>query len=270
MNHEIGGYAHGGPLSALGRRGLAGAAYLGRLKLLALAAARNGLWPPPGVESRREAVLRELSWMLGMGLPLCILIHVALGGFLAMQAYYGATFVLAAGPVVIIGLFRNIAPLLVGLILAGLLCSRVTGSLAKEEWGPSPGWVAFTRMAAAMIAGPVLTLAGSVAGIAFGAFVSRRYLGVQYSDFFEHGWGMIWLRDVLGIPGKGMLFGGIAALFASLEGLRLDTDEPTSARCYRACLGATFALLFLNTSWFLLVYKAGPAFGPTVLTPPIP
>ena len=50
-----------------------------------------------------------------MGLPLVGLVHVGMGSFLSMQAYFGATFMDGIGPVTGVGLIRNLAPLLTGL-----------------------------------------------------------------------------------------------------------------------------------------------------------
>ena len=54
-----------------------------------------------------RAILHNLGWMLGMGLPLVGLVHVSFGSFLTMQAYFGATFTEAAGIVVGLGLIRK-------------------------------------------------------------------------------------------------------------------------------------------------------------------
>lgn len=204
-----------------------------------------------------------------MGLPLTILIHLAVGGFLAMQSYYGVTFILATGPMVITGLIRNLSPLLAGLILVGMIGTRSTAELAREGFQISPAYLTATRVWAAMIAGPILGLAGTVTGSLAGAGVAHRWLGVSVQVYFEFGWEMVWFRDVVGLLAKGMLFGGATALIAALEGLRLTEDQrPLERVCFRACLISMVVLLFLNTSWFLLIYRAGAPFGPTVLPPP--
>ena len=85
---------------------------------------------------------------------------------------------------------------------------------------------------------------------------------------------MLWVRDIVGLVVKGAAFGFVAALLACHEGLSrpAEADRPAdleaigSAACRAACL-AGLAILVFNGGWFLLVYHAGPAFGPTVLTP---
>ncbi|MEJ7638718.1 MAG: ABC transporter permease, partial [Singulisphaera sp.] len=88
-----------------------------------------------------------------------------------------------------------------------------------------------------------------------------------FSMFLE----MIWVRDLWGLVLKGMIFGLLAALFACHEGLRPLQGRGSSATAMAACRAACLAgvaILMVNSSWFLLFYHAGPAFGPTLLSPP--
>ncbi len=68
-----------------------------------------------------------------------------------------------------------------------------------------------------------------------------------------------------------MIFGLLAGLFACHEGLRPSQGRGSSGTSLAACRAACFAgvaILTVNSSWFLLFYHAGPAFGPTLLSPP--
>jgi phospholipid/cholesterol/gamma-HCH transport system permease protein len=123
------------PLGTIGRITLAGLAYLGGMALLAGAAVRSlgrskraGNSLPLG-----RAVGRQVTWLISMGLPLVGLVHVGLGSFLSMQAFFGGTFADGTGAVVGVGLVRNIAPLMSGLTLAGLLAARLTSELRSRS-----------------------------------------------------------------------------------------------------------------------------------------
>ena len=145
---------------------------------------------PEGTLTVRAATVRQLDWLLGAGLPLVGLVHVGMGSFLAMQAYFGATFAIGVGPVVGVGLIRNGAPLLTGFVLAGLMAARATvelrtrrrveldadpawvadrdvalGLLADDRPGPSDGRLLLPRLIAAIVAGPVLAAFGAAVGI---------------------------------------------------------------------------------------------------------
>lgn len=280
-----------GTLARVGDRVVAIVAYLGGAA--SLAGQAFGMLATPARSGPRlfRAIVRQWEWLFDSGLPLVGLVHVGVGSFLAMQAYYGATFVEGVGPVVGVGLFRNVAPLLSGMVMAGLLAARLTPELSKrplveleEEPGfpdrdparnrlsnlnaapPDPVRLAAVRIAAAMAAGPVLGFWGASVGTLVGWLVARQLLAVPTPIFFGKCLEMLWVRDVVGLAVKGVAFGLVAALFSCFEGLRGPRNVSTAA--VRAARNSALAILFLNSSWYLLVYMAGPAFGPTVLTPP--
>ena len=211
-----------------------------------------------------------------MAMPLVGLVHVGLGSFLSMQAYFGATFMDGIGPVTGVGLIRNLAPLMTGFILSGVVSARFVAELGGvEPRSAGASRMVATRMAAAMLAGPVLSVWGSLVGIAIGWAVANQMMGLTLPAFFDMFLEMLWVRDIIGLVAKGSAFGFVTALLACHEGLSrpvhadpvADLESIYSAACRAACLGA-LAILFMNGGWFILVYHAGPAFGPTVLTPP--
>ena len=264
-------------------------AYLGGLAVNVVAALGAFGSRPSGTLALREAILRQLDWLLGAGLPMVGLLHIGMGSFLAMQAYFGATFDLGVGPVVGVGLIRNGAPLLSGFVVAGLLAARSTVELrttprieldADPSWiadravvlgeaedqrqGPSNGRVLLPRLLASLIAGPVLGFWGATIGTLIGYRVANSVLGISVEMLLHSFAEMLWLRDVAGLIVKGFAFGGVAAAVACYEGTRED-KTPTPVASARACCLAMALILGLNLSWFFFVYLAGPPFGPTVL-----
>jgi phospholipid/cholesterol/gamma-HCH transport system permease protein len=277
------------PLARIGRAGLAVVSYLGALATLSASAARSIVRPREGSPAFGPAVARQLAWMLGMGMPLVALVHVGQGSFLSMQAYFGGTFVDGTGAVVGVGLIRNSAPMMTGMVLAGLLAVRTTSELrgrsrvgldAEPGWvpdreadattGPDPARLAAVRIVAAVVAGPVLCLWAIAVGMVVGWQVAETMLGVSTHTFFSMFSDMLWYRDVIGVAIKGTAYAIFAAVFACHEGLRGPaTPDPASvpSAAFRAACLAIVAILVLNSGWFLLVYHAGPAFGPTLLEP---
>jgi phospholipid/cholesterol/gamma-HCH transport system permease protein len=271
------------PVVWVGRRLLASVSYLGGLATLSASSTRSLIRPEEDAPARVRSLVRELAALLALGFPLVALVHVGLGSFLSMQAYFGGTFVDGTGAVVGVGLIRNLASQMVGFILAGLVASRTTTSLIRSRssqpvGGPesdppaSAGRAAAIPIAATVLAGPILSLWGVVVGTVVGWQVSQTLLGVSTDSFLFMFEQMIWLRDVVGLVVKGMAYGYFAGLFACYEGLRTPSGSAPpaleSSACRAAC-GAMVAILILNSGWFLLVYHAGPAFGPTLLAPPI-
>ena len=73
--------------------------------------------------------MHQLFWMLLLGFPLVGLVHIAMGSFLSLQAYYGSTFVDGTGAVVGVGLLRNLGGLMTGMTLSGVLAARMIPEL---------------------------------------------------------------------------------------------------------------------------------------------
>ncbi len=267
-------------------------AYLGETALLAASAARALVRPRGAVPPLRVALTRQMDGMLGMGLPLVFLVHVPLGSFLAMQAYFHATFTEAVGAVVALGLLRNLAPIASGMTIAGLLAARIVPELRGSHVGldgdpltvpdrdvvrgqrpderitPEPARLAAVRLLAAALSGPVLALVGMLVGSTIGLLVSRSMLHVAPAIFLGKFLVMLRPIDVIGLVFKGSAFALVSALFACEEGLRRG-DEPGSTRvaaCRAACLSAV-GILMINGSWFTLAYLGSAPFGPDVVAP---
>ena len=285
-----------GPIAHAGRSVVVVVAYLGGLARLAGSAAWALVRPPIGAPSLIRALSQQGQWLFGAGLPLVALVHVALGSFLSMQAYYGAVFAEGTGPIVGVGLCRNLAPIMGGLVLAALLAARAVPELSRPRplildadpaWVPDrggatgladrdafptdPGRLAAVRIVAGMIAGPILGLWGGLVGIAVGCLIAKNLIYIAPPIFFGKMLEMLWARDAVGMLFKGMAFGGVSALFACFEGLRATTrprSVPTAGA--RATVLSALSILFLNSVWYLLFYMSGNPFGPTVLSPPAP
>ncbi len=276
------------PLALVGRLSLAVVSYLGGLGTLLTSAVRSLVRPTPTAAPIGPAIARQLAWLFGAGLPMVALSHIGLGSFLSMQSYYGATFAEGTGAVVGVGLIRNITALMTGLTMAGLLAALVTPELRaggrrefedasrafdldESEPESDPGRSTAIRIGAGLVAGPILSLWGVVIGTLVGWRVASKLVGVTSDVFFSMFVEMVWVRDLWGLVLKGMIFGLLAALFACHEGLRPSQGRGPSATSLAACRAACLAgvaILTVNSSWFLLFYHAGPAFGPTLLAPP--
>ena len=290
------------PLARIGRSALHAAGYLGGTASVALKALQRD----QAEGSADDRVSAQLAWIFALGFPFVTLVHVGIGSFLAMQSYFGGTFAEGTGAVVGVGLLRNLSSLLAGLSLAALVAARMVPELRARtraarltpvpEIDP-PGFLARTaagqtvrrdsgrppeaavsgrgvssRLIAATLAGPVLGIWGAAVGTLVGWQVARVMMGVSTHTFFRMFWDMLWMRDVLGLVVKGVLFGAFAGIFSCHEGLRGRDDdglnEVSQAASRAACFTAV-GILIVNSGWFILFYHAGPAFGPTLLEPPV-
>jgi phospholipid/cholesterol/gamma-HCH transport system permease protein len=303
------------PIAWLGGSVIGVVSYLGGLALLLLSAVTSVLSFAKDEEAPAfwGAMKHELSWILMAGLPLVGLVHVGMGSFLSMQAYFGSTFVDGTGAVVGVGLLRNLATLMTGLTLSGLLAGRMIPELlrlkpvertdagagrdsragaSRSAAAPataSPGLdrYAAPRMAAAAVAGVLLSLWGVGVGTVIGWQSAGSLLGLSSETYFMMFYQMVWFRDVVGMIVKGSLFGFIIATVCCFEGLRgwrrsgpELSGENTHGEALeagslntpivRAASLSMAAILLANMTWFMLVYHAVPVFGPSLLAPPGP
>jgi phospholipid/cholesterol/gamma-HCH transport system permease protein len=249
----------------VGRSALAVLAYLGGVTILGLAAAGSALWPRFSRDAEDAApafmktLMNQLVWMLGMGLPLVGLVHIAMGSFLSLQAYYGSTFVEGTGAVVGVGLLRNLGGLMTGITFAGILAARMipelriltrrlssvrppadergstsrhgsvhsTNDLPGAPLAIAPARLAAPRIVAAGVACLLLSQWGITVGTVVGWLASQSLMGISTETFFMMMLKMMWFRDVLGLIFKGLLFGALAAAICCYEGvgIRARDDE---------------------------------------------
>jgi phospholipid/cholesterol/gamma-HCH transport system permease protein len=283
-------------LEALGEESgyLAGAiAYLGGLGMLGVAAIRATIWPLGPAPAFYPTTARQLDRFLMRGVLVVALVQASLGAFLALQAFFNATFRDASGAVVGLGMLKNLGSLVSGWTLAALLAASLVPELRRRNRtgldddplslpdrdvarglrddprpAPEPARLAATRIAAAAVAGPILALWGTAIGMLFGMTVSRSLLGVEPGNFVGKFLELLEPFDVVGLAIKGVAFGVLAGLAACHEGLRggAGGDEAPgpdeTAAVFRAGVVALVAILVLNSTWFTLVYLAGAPYGP--------
>jgi phospholipid/cholesterol/gamma-HCH transport system permease protein len=242
-------------------------------------------------------VARHVEGWLLVGLPLVALVHAGFGSFMAMQAFFRATIAESNGAVVGLGMLRSVAPMLTGFALAGLLSVRIAADLQgglrpgldddpadvpdrdvtlghAPDTRPAPGAgrVVAARVLAGALVGPLLTLWGAAVGTLVGAALSSRLLGLASGLYFGLFFNMLQVADVLTVVVTGAAYGGIAALVACHEALRL-ADDPRPGRLdfrpiYRAVLVAIAMMMAVHLLWFTFAYRAGEPLGPRVLAGP--
>jgi phospholipid/cholesterol/gamma-HCH transport system permease protein len=251
-----------GPVAWVGRSVVLGLSYVGGVTILLLRVAGSLIWPwksrrEEGVPGFAKSLMHQLFWMIYMGIPTVGLVHIAVGSFLSLQAYYGSTFVDGTGAVVGVGLLRNLGGIMSGMIFAGILAARMIPELRmisrhaaiegpgpeapsaasrrgrRDASEPEPGpaihfdvnRLAAPRVAAAAIACVLLSLWGITVGTVVGWKASESLMGLSTEMFFMMMLKMMWFRDVTGLIVKGVLFGALPAAICCFEGLCNDRNE---------------------------------------------
>jgi phospholipid/cholesterol/gamma-HCH transport system permease protein len=244
------------PVAILGRSVIAVIGYVGGTTSLAVGAAGFVLWP-----ARRDGesiaapgffkvMMQQLFWMIAVGVPIVGMVHIALGSFLSLQAYYGSTFVDGTGAVVGVGLLRNLGGLMTGLLFAGIMAARMIPELrilarrllaidehaddmceprrnrgfvldeaASGTLAIAPCRLAAPRLAAAAIGCLLLSQWGIAVGTFVGWQASQSMMGLSTETFFMMLLKMMWFRDVVGLVVKGLWFGLVPAAICCYEGL---------------------------------------------------
>ena len=236
--------------------------YVGGVAVLLLRVVGWLIWPwqsrgREGGPKFFKTLMQQLFWMLSMGIPMVALVHVAIGSFLALQAYYGSTFVDGTGAVVGVGLLRNLGGIMSGMTFSGILAARMipelralsrrssngegamsdrpsgsrganreTADLSDDETIHADlGSVIAPRVTAAAIGCILLTMWGITVGIVVGWKASESLMGLSTEMFFMMMLKMMWFRDVLGLVVKGILFGALPAAICCFEGLNPGPSE---------------------------------------------
>lgn len=281
------------PLSRLAESTLEVVGYLGGLAILAGAALRAPLGRRRGQPRLLPAIARQLDDLLRVGLPWLAVMHVAFAAFLAMQAYFRATFAESNGAVVGLGLMRSISPLVTGFSLSGILAVRAVltlggglrpgldddpDALVDREVAlgrapdprpvPDAARVAFVRIAAAALAGPLLVIWGTGIGVLVGLGMSSALLGVSSGMYFGLFFDMLRVSDVMGVVVTGSSYAALSALIACHEGVRLagrpgalDAAGGGLRPIARAAILSAVAMLLVDAAWFTLTYISGSPFG---------
>ena len=263
------------PVRPQSRIGFGMIGYLGGAATLLLDSLTAPVRSRDGHGSVSVGTARQADRVIGLSYGVVAFFHVGMGSFLAMQAYFGATFVDGIGPVVGVSLIRNLAPLLVGFLLAILTAVLFTADLQGEPPSPARRHEVAVRVLGVMVAGPILSAWGVLVGVGVGWLVAHQMMGISEPVFFDMFFEMLWARDIVGLVVKGVAFGGIGGVLACHEATRVTRPSETpggmaavSRSACRAAVKASLAILIFNALWFVFVYQAGPAFGPTLLMPP--
>jgi phospholipid/cholesterol/gamma-HCH transport system permease protein len=204
----------------------------------------GGVWVALGVVARRPARLRwkelaaQLQHVCLEAIPVVALVSFLIGMVLAylfgLQAEkYGASiFVVDA---VAIGVSREIAPLLVAVIMAGRSGSAFTAQIgtmrlteeidALRTLGLSPMQVlVLPRVVASVFALPMLVFVGDVAALAGAMAISDPLLDVSALAFIGRVDSQLAFRHVAVGLAKGAIFGAAIALIGCRAGLVVKRD----------------------------------------------
>lgn len=216
---------------------------------------------------RRFLRAQDVAWQLEQtgprSLPIVALVSFLVGTILAYMgaaqlARFGAQSYLA--DLVTIGVVREIAALMVGIVLAGRVGAAFAAQLgsmrANDEidalrvLGVDPvGFLVLPRVLALLVAGPLLTAFAAAVGLLAGALVAVGVFGVPAPAYALGTWRSLTLPHVA----IGLFKGTVYAVLVALAGCRQGLAAGRSAQ---AVGEATTAAVVQSIVWIVVAASA--------------
>ena len=256
-----------GVLAANGAPVLAGLAAIGRLARFAAAAVAALLRPPwnPGQLAQQMLIIGWLS------LPVVGLTAIFTGSALAQQIFIGGSRFNAAATVpavTVIGVVRELGPVLGGLMVAGRVASAMAAELgtmrvteqidALVTLRTDPfRWLVAPRLLAAVLVMPALVLVSNALGVMGGWLLATQRLGFNSAQYLATTARYLQIDDVVSSLVKAAVFGFLLALAGCYHGFRSGGGAAGVGRATTNAVVSAFILILLfNLAITVLVFGA--------------
>jgi len=221
----------------------------------------------------KKNFLQQLDEIGARTLPV-VSLTAAFGGlvfglqtYIGFHRYIGQGSEAYGGPIISLGLTKELIPILVGLMVAG----RVGSSMAAEigtmriseqvdalfTLGADPNrYLVVPRMAAAFLMLPCLTLFGDIIGIICGMLYNVTIMGVNGRVYIRNTLQYLQFWDVMSGLLKAAVFGVIIAVIGCWQGLKTEGGaEGVGRATTRTVVIASIGILIVN--FFLSKFLPG-------------
>ena len=221
----------------------------------------------------KKIFLQQLDEIGARTLPV-VSLTAAFGGlvfglqtYIGFHRYIGQGSEAYGGPIISLGLTKELIPILVGLMVAG----RVGSSMAAEigtmriseqvdalfTLGADPNrYLVVPRMAAAFLMLPCLTLFGDIIGIICGMLYNVTIMGVNGRVYLRNTLQYLQFWDVMTGLLKAAVFGVIIAVIGCWQGLKTEGGaEGVGRATTRTVVIASICILIVN--FFLSKFLPG-------------
>ena len=252
--------------ASIGRVVIALFGAVGRVARFAGVTILRGLTPPyyPG---RLLEQLGQIGWF---SLPVVGLTAIFTGAALAQQIYTAGSRFSAQSTVpavVVIGIVRELGPVLVGLMVAGRVSSSMAAELgtmrvteqmdAMTTLRTDPyRYLLAPRLFAAVIAMPLLVLIANAIGIMGGYLLSVHKLGFNAANYLATTRQFIGADDFQMALAKAAVFGFFIALMGCYHGYRTDGGAAGVGRATTDAVVSAF-ILILSSNLIITVMAFG-------------
>ncbi|OYQ35144.1 ABC transporter permease [Sandarakinorhabdus cyanobacteriorum] len=243
------------PLVAIGASVLAGFAAIGRVARFAGTALLR-LLQPPWYPAQWFNQMLVIGWL---SLPVVGLTAIFTGSALAQQIFIGGSRFNAASTVpavTVIGVVRELGPVLGGLMVAGRVASAMAAELgtmrvteqidALVTLRTDPfRWLVAPRILAAVLVMPVLVLVSNALGVMGGWLLATQRLGFNSAQYLATTARYLEADDVISSLVKSAVFGFFIALMGCYHGYRSGGGAAGVGKATTNAVVSSFILILL-------------------------
>jgi phospholipid/cholesterol/gamma-HCH transport system permease protein len=220
---------------------------------------RRGVYP--------GAVIRQFEFMAYRSFPIVTLITFLVGVTISLTSaaqlkLFGADLYLA--DFVGIAMFRELVPLMVGVILAGKIGAAITAEIASmtvleeidalKTMGIVPErFLMVPRLLAITLAMPLLIGLADVVGILGGILVARVATGIPPAVFLQEMFKVVFLSDFLIGLLKGLTFGWAVVLSSGFKGFNVKRSAEEVGRATTESVVLSISLIIVIDCIFALI-----------------
>lgn len=242
---------------------------LGELGLLSLRSFKNIFRKP----WEKKIFLQQMEEVGVRSLPV-VSLTAAFGGlvfglqtYIGFHRYVGPGSEAFGGPIISLGLSKELIPILVGLMVSGRVGSAMAAEIGTMKiteqvdalftLGADPNkYLVVPRIMACFIMLPLLTLYGDIIGIAAGFIYNVFIMGVNRIIYLKNTLLYLELWDVVSGLVKSAVFGVIIAIIGCWQGLRAEGGaEGVGQATTRTVVLSSISILIVN----FFLSKALPA-----------
>lgn len=220
----------------------------------------------------RKNTIQQLSFIGADSLPIALLISLSVGMVFTLQITnefikYGATS--AIGGVVMIALSRELAPILVSVVLAGRVGSAIAAELgsmkvteqidALEAFAVDPNrYLVVPRVIACVVMLPILTGVGLLVGGIGGWVVATQMMGISGQLYTDSVQAFLVPMDIFKGMFKSATFGLIIAVVGCHQGLNARKGaQGVGEATTNSVVYSMISIFILNYILSMLLFPAG-------------
>lgn len=263
------------PITAVGNRAIEILEFLGGLGYLlrdALASARTALFGKRGRRLGWANLWAQMDRVGVRSIPIVSLVLFCIGAILALQMApilrdYGV--VEQTADIISIAIFRELGPLVAAIVLTGFAGASIAAEIgsmvvseeieALEAQAISPiRFLVFPRVLATTVMMICVAVVADLLGITGGLVVGKTFLGIGFSQYFQHTFDAVKLKDFITGLVKAGVFGTLISGIACYLGLGVTGGaQGVGVATTRTVVLTIVALIFVDLLFTSVFYFLG-------------